>query len=366
MNSDQAAKLAKEAELRAEAAELDAELARLGEAASAAAAAEDKAAAAALAPGPDAAAADSWEELVEAPGGDAPGGATAKAGGETAGGESAGTLSGEAKGLQKTPVGDGGEDGERGSDLSREGSDAGEEGGGNNTEVPDAISAEGLLAAADWRFTSGFFAALSLEPLPALANVVFAKAAQLAGGFGIKQTSWRKAARFLEAFADCGVTTRESRPGVLEIVKFDAAAAPPLEPLPELAADGGEDDDGGGADEDAVAAAAASVRPTKKGGSVMVTERKVRGKNCTFVDGLDSWGIGKEGMQALAREYRRRFSAAASVSERKGTEGGRRVLWSVMLQGNYAERVALELRERGVTKVTVAAASKSRGGARKK
>ena len=61
-------------------------------------------------------------------------------------------------------------------------------------------------------------------------------------------------------------------------------------------------------------------------------------------------------MNALARDFRRRFSAASSVGERKGSEGRERgTLWSVSVQGKYVDQVSKALAEYGVAQVRVEA-----------
>ena len=69
--------------------------------------------------------------------------------------------------------------------------------------------------------------------------------------------------------------------------------------------------------------------------SIDADARQVRNKNVTFIDGLESWGFTHEMLGALARDFRKRFSAASGVSERKGSEGrdaARGALWSLSVQ----------------------------------
>jgi translation initiation factor 1 (eIF-1/SUI1) len=61
---------------------------------------------------------------------------------------------------------------------------------------------------------------------------------------------------------------------------------PPFEPLQELKLEDGDAPNGG----ESTAAVAAKK---KKGGLVTIVTRKVRGKNVTIVDNLDSWGYTK-------------------------------------------------------------------------
>ena len=76
------------------------------------------------------------------------------------------------------------------------------------------------------------------------------------------------------------------------------------------------------------------TRATKKGGRpVIISVRKVQGKNVTFIDGLDEWGFSKEMMSDLAKELRRRFSA--SVVQPRRREVYRVVL---LISGQLGER----------------------------
>lgn len=72
--------------------------------------------------------------------------------------------------------------------------------------------------------------------------------------------------------------------------------------------------------------------------------------------GLDSWGFDERAQRRLAQRFRNQYAAAASVAPRKGSEGGERKLWSVMVQGKYAEQIAKALKtDHGVTDVVVQA-----------
>ena len=91
---------------------------------------------------------------------------------------------------------------------------------------------------------------------------------------------------------------------------------------------------------------------TKKGGRpVIISVRKVRDKNVTFIDGLEEWGFTKETQTELAKELRKRFSASASVNERTGSENSKKVLWSVQVQGKYMDQIANCLKSKGISKV---------------
>ena len=71
----------------------------------------------------------------------------------------------------------------------------------------------------------------------------------------------------------------------------------------------------------AVADEFAALRATKRGGCVTVSVRRVRNKNCTFVDGLDGWGFDEARQKAVAAALRTKFSAAASVAGEKRHRG---------------------------------------------
>ena len=108
----------------------------------------------------------------------------------------------------------------------------------------------------------------------------------------------------------------------------------------------------------AVADEFAALRATKRGGCVTVSVRRVRNKNCTFVDGLDGWGFDEARQKAVAAALRTKFSAAASVAARKGTEDNRKgkKFFSIMVQGKYAEQIGDVLRrDFGVLTVSVQA-----------
>ena len=170
-------------------------------------------------------------------------------------------------------------------------------------------------------FRAAFLTTLrrDLKP-PVLAAEAVGAAAKL-GGASVKETSWKKAAKFLESLAGV-VDCREKSKGVLEVVSVDWGRAPPFE-LVEKAA---------------VADEFAALRATKRGGCVTVSVRRVRNKNCTFVDGLDGWGFDEARQKAVAAALRTKFSAAASVAARKGTEDNRKgkKFFSIMVQGKYA------------------------------
>ena len=178
-------------------------------------------------------------------------------------------------------------------------------------------------------FRAAFLTTLrrDLKP-PVLAAEAFGAAAKL-GGASVKETTWKKAAKFLESLAGV-VDCREKSKGVLEVVSVDWSRAPPFE-LVEKAA---------------VAHKFAALRATKRGGCVTVSVRKVRNKNCTFVDGLDSWGYDETRQKAVAAALRTKFAASASVSARKGTEDNRqgKTFFSIMVQGKYADQIADVLR----------------------
>ena len=89
--------------------------------------------------------------------------------------------------------------------------------------------------------------------------------------------------------------------------------------------------------------------------AVIISVRRVRNKNVTFIDGLDDWGFSKERMEDLAKEFRKRFSASASVGERQGNNSGKRDLWSIQVQGKYIHQVAEALKDKGITKVQLEA-----------
>ena len=157
----------------------------------------------------------------------------------------------------------------------------------------------------------------------------------------MKETSWKKAAKFLESLAGV-VDCREKSKGVLEVVSVDWGRAPPFEFVEKAA----------------VADEFAALRATKRGGCVTVSVRRVRNKNCTFVDGLDGWGFDEARQKAVAAALRTKFSAAASVAARKGTEDNRKgkKFFSIMVQGKYAEQIGDVLRrDFGVLTVSVQA-----------
>jgi hypothetical protein len=95
---------------------------------------------------------------------------------------------------------------------------------------------------------------------------------------------WKKAGKFLADFS-AAISSHEPKPGVVEITKLDLTAVPPFKLLQE-----GEFEDG-----DAPNSGESTAIPAKKkkGGLVTVVTRKVRGKNVTIVDNLDSWGYTK-------------------------------------------------------------------------
>ncbi|KAJ1460877.1 hypothetical protein M885DRAFT_612057 [Pelagophyceae sp. CCMP2097] len=215
------------------------------------------------------------------------------------------------------------------------GDDASEQGDESTVDDADPVDVDGL-------FVDAFFTTLRRDlKLPCLASEVFSGAAKLAGA-AVKETRWKKAAAFLAEFP-C-LATRERSRGVTEVATVSWAAAPAWHEV--KAAPAGED-------------ALAALKATKRGGAVIIATRKVRNKNCTFIDGLDSWGFTQESSKLLANRFQKKFSAAASVHVRKGTEGnGKKQLWSIMVQGKYAHQAADALRkDHGVANVTVQGSS---------
>lgn len=209
----------------------------------------------------------------------------------------------------------------------------------------------------DGHFRDAFLTVLSASHLPKKNNrkctprllaEVFAETAKLAGT-SIKETRWKKANRFIaDEFHDGAFVTRERSPGVTELVEVDWSLAPHFEPILPTPSEG-----------DAIAKTVFK-KASKRGGKVVITVRRVRNKNCTFIDGLDAWGYSETDMRAIASAFRSRFSAAASVAPRKGTEGSSsgRQFWSIMVQGKYAEQVAATLRaDLAVTDVSISAPS---------
>lgn len=212
----------------------------------------------------------------------------------------------------------------------------GDEGEQEEDDDPDQVFRDAFLTV-----LSGLFAAKSKTPT--LVAEVVAAAAKLASR-SVKETRWKKAAKFLRDELETCVITRERAEGVTEIVDVDWSCAPAFEPVVALP-------------DDASVAAPALKRATKKGGRVTVSVRRVRNKNCTFIDGLDSWGFSETDMRGLAAAFRSRFSAAASVAPRKGTEASDRRFFSIMVQGKYADQIASTLRaDLRVGNVHVAAA----------
>ena len=172
---------------------------------------------------------------------------------------------------------------------------------------------------------------------PVLVAEAIGAAAKL-GGVPVKATSWKKAGKFVEALADV-IDTKERSKGVLEITRVDWKRAPRFSLVEPRAS--GEEIDG-------------HLKATKRGGRVTVSCRKVRNNNCTFVDGLDGWGYDEKKMKDLASVFRSKFSVAASVGPRKGTEDNRqgKKFFSIMVQGKFLEQVADALRkDYGVTDV---------------
>ena len=171
-----------------------------------------------------------------------------------------------------------------------------------------------------------------------LSNEVFGLAAKLSGTT-VKETRWKKGGRFLE---ECGyVVSRERSPGVTEIVDVDWTSAPAFETIEAPAVESN-----------------IGPKAKKRGGRVTVSVRRVRNKNCTFVDGLDSWGYSEADMRSLAATFRSRYAASASVAPRKGTLDNKsgKTFWSIMVQGKYADQIATTLRrDLGVTDVGVQA-----------
>lgn len=193
----------------------------------------------------------------------------------------------------------------------------------------------------DGHFFAAFLTALAeafprgkrkTPPVARLVAELFAETAKLAGS-SVKETRWKKATRFVDEELREALATRERSPGVAEVVDVDWSLVPAFEPVvppPKV-------DD---------ARRTALKKATKRGSRVTVALRRVRNKNCTFIDGLDSWGFSQDDLAAIAAVFRSRFSAAASVSPRKGMADnphGKR-LWSIMVQGKYVEQIATTLR----------------------
>ena len=231
-----------------------------------------------------------------------------------------------------------------GADAETVGADAETDAAAGDTDADDDADEEEDAApppSPDEIFRAAFLTTLrrDLKP-PVLAAEAVGAAAKL-GGASVKETSWKKAAKFLESLAGV-VDCREKSKGVLEVVSVDWGRAPPFE-LVEKAA---------------VADEFAALRATKRGGCVTVSVRRVRNKNCTFVDGLDGWGFDEARQKAVAAALRTKFSAAASVAARKGTEDNRKgkKFFSIMVQGKYAEQIGDVLRrDFGVLTVSVQA-----------
>ena len=230
----------------------------------------------------------------------------------------------------------------RGADAETAGADAEADSAGDDAADDDDEAEDAAPPPSpDEIFRAAFLTTLrrDLKP-PVLAAEAVGAAAKL-GGASVKETSWKKAAKFLESLAGV-VDCREKSKGVLEVVSVDWGRAPPFE-LVEKAA---------------VADEFAALRATKRGGCVTVSVRRVRNKNCTFVDGLDGWGFDEARQKAVAAALRTKFSAAASVAARKGTEDNRKgkKFFSIMVQGKYAEQIGDVLRrDFGVLTVSVQA-----------
>jgi predicted ribosome-associated RNA-binding protein Tma20/translation initiation factor 1 (eIF-1/SUI1) len=252
-------------------------------------------------------------------------------------------------------------DEEEGEDRDRSESDDGEEGRigeGEGGEERNGLSQEEV----DSLFLRNFAAAAAGESLPALSSLVFSRASQMEGGLSIKSTSWKKASAFLRSFSSA-LTCREDRPGVVEVVRFDLNGIPA-----SRLADGEKAAKAwavlaskGGASVDISArtrGGPGSLRPTKKGGQVLMAVRRVRNKNVTFIENLDSWGFTKDSLGELCKILRRRFSASATVCPRPGSEGGKRQLWSIQVQGKCAEDAKALLQEMGVTSVSITKSGK--------
>lgn len=202
----------------------------------------------------------------------------------------------------------------------------------------------------DQMFVNGLFSMLSETSFPVLASEVFSKAARRCG-VNIKHTSWKKASAFLSEFSSA-IVFKEGKPGIVNVTAFRVANAPPFEKVQEEVEDFHEE--------------LGPARPVKlrRGGLVTVSERKVRGKNVTFIDGLDSWGFTKENMSHLAKDLRKRYSSSATVAARTGSESqalaaaalgkpAKKALWSVQVQGKWGEQVKGFLAEQGVDTVKV-------------
>ena len=99
--------------------------------------------------------------------------------------------------------------------------------------------------------------------------------------------------------------------------------------------------------------AAAALRPRGLSSSWLRRDRDPSAQ----VDGLDAWGYDEARQKAVAGVLRSKFSAAASVAPRKGTEdNAKKKFFSIMVQGKYAEQIAECLRsDFGVFRVTVQA-----------
>mmetsp|Transcript_17411 Transcript_17411/g.21154 ORF Transcript_17411/g.21154 Transcript_17411/m.21154 type:complete len:353 (+) Transcript_17411:584-1642(+) len=176
---------------------------------------------------------------------------------------------------------------------------------------------------------------------PVLANEIFGLTARRAG-CAVKETKWKKAAKFLEHLDI--VETRDRGNGVMLVVSIDWSRAPAFERIEAPPED--NDDD------------SKLPKPKKKGGRVVVALRRIRNKNCTFVDNLDSWGFSEHDLRDIATNFRSRFSASASVGPRKGTEDNKagKVFLSIMVQGKYAPQIAHTLKSRmGISDIVVQA-----------
>ena len=226
--------------------------------------------------------------------------------------------------------------------------------GGGAAEEAEGEDTEPLLTEEDAVFLASFLTEVSMakpnSAQPVLLSTLFGKATVRAGGVGVKETQWKGSAAFLAtALPDGCIVTREknpAKPGILEVVAYDPAEAPPFEPAATPGASTGE--------------ASTKITATKTGGrAVAVTARRVRNNNITTIDYLEEWGLSKADLHTLAAELRKTFSVSAAVAVRAGTKDnaakGRRELYSINLGGKFVHQIADNLRARGVAKVDIKA-----------
>lgn len=349
LDSSQEAKLAREGQVAAEIAALDAELDALIRPH----AAEGPGARAGCSANEDRGAADRSAEAAAAE--EAEGGGTGDwvvVDGEAVSMETAecGAASDEVQGSH-TGAGDGGAGGGGGGgEVNEDDSEnEGDDDEGDNEGEGDDLATE-LLSEDDALFRSSVLTELSLSnpsaSAPVLLSVLFGRASLRAGGIGLKRTQWKGSGAFLASLAPGTIGTRTRSSGkpsgeVVEVTGFNAAAAPPFVPVADPSAEG--------------ATPSIRVVASKAGRPVQVTARRVRNKNVTSIEYLEEWGLDKESQAILAQDLRRAFSAASAVSERAGTTDnaakGRRRLWTVQLSGKFVQPVAAFLRDRGIAKV---------------